>query len=119
MAVQLLGGAPASLNTGSKQQALEDPAPLSTHRSLAQGFGFREQMTRFPTKGFVCIGFYSQAKVQKGDPAFGAGIVTMSPRLFFVMRAQFSSFIPNTLICSQGRDTFPLPPLGKLTYVKY
>lgn len=119
MAVQLLGGAPASLNTGSKQQALEDPAPLSTHRSLAQDSCFSEQMTRFPTKGFVCLGFYSKAKVQKGDPAFGAGIVICNcNKMTFVTRAQFSSFIPNALTAAR-EGYLSLLPLGKLAYVKY
>lgn len=116
MVVQLLGGAPASLNTGSKQQALEDPAPLSTHRSLAQGFGFREQMTRFPTKGFVCIGFYSQAKVQKGDPAFGAGIVTkLCPHDFFLSCEH--NFHPSSLthlFAARGGIPFPYLHLGNL-----
>lgn len=113
MAVQLLGGAPASLNTGSKQQALEDPAPLSTHRSLAQGSGFREQMTRFPTKGFVCIGFYSQAKVQKGDPAFGAGIVTVSPRLLSCEHNFHPSSLTH-LFAARGGIPFPYLHLGNL-----
>lgn len=44
---------------------------------LVLGPHFSEQMTRFPAKCFVCIGSYSQAKVQKGGAALGAGIVTV------------------------------------------
>lgn len=100
------------LNPSSAQQGLEDPSPLGTHRSVAQdclvlGPHFSEQTTRFPAKCFVCIGSYSQAKVQKGGAALGAGTVTVSSE------HNLDPSFPMHLCAPRGRGGLPATPLGE------
>lgn len=95
------------LNTGSTQQALEDPTSLSTHGSVAQGclvLGscVSEQMTRISNQ-VLCLHrlIFPSQSTEGWDSLWGWYSNCVSAA--FVIRAQFWSFIPHALMCSQGR----------------